>query len=425
MKFLKNKFIFSILFFILLILWIETYSFYSIRDTNSYVSLINWIGFLDDKNLEIQKREIIKIWSSIKTIWEESLAVIEWWDNSITRLWWNTEIIVNENYITSDLKKIQISINLIRWKTWNNLVSLFWTDSYFKQYVDDTEAWVRWTVFEVNKDKDYVYVENHEITLKNVKTSKEIILSENKPMSLKTFTFIDLQEFLLKFKDKTWEEINKKLDNEMFLKLQAWLKKELQKNNPLDIITWIFSKKQNIINKVNSWTDLDKVKKDIEKLNVEDKKVVYDKTFSKYQNLNFLSSNNDDYDKKLYYKEILLQTSYDEKNSESLIKNSLYDINDMISSNNISKLKESVNVLVNNKDTVKNLNIDFNSYVDLSSAPISLKDSLIQWLKPLEKILNINLDIDALLKLEEDARSKFNEFLENNVWWLIDSIKNQ
>lgn len=425
MKFLKNKFIFSILFFILLILWIETYSFYSIRDTNSYVSLINWIGFLDDKNLEIKKREVIQIWSTIKTIWEDSLAVIEWWDNSITRLWWNTEIIINENYITSDLKKIQISVNLIRGKTWNNLVSLFWTDSYFKQYVDDTEAWVRGTIFEVNKDKDYVYVENHEITLKNLKTTREVLLTEEKPMSLKTFTLIDLQEFILKFKDKTWEEINKKLDNEMLLKLQEWLKKELQKNNPLDIITWIFSKKQKIINKVNSWTDLDKVKKDIEKLNVEDKKVIYDETFSKYQKLNFLSANNEEYDKKLYYKEILLQTSYDEKNSESLIKNSLYDINDMISSNNISKLKESVSVLVNNKDTVKNLNIDFNSYVDLSSAPVSLKDSLIQWLKPLEKILNINLNIDAILKLEEDTRSKFNEFLENNVWWLIDSIKNK
>jgi hypothetical protein len=113
-------------------------------------------------------------------------------------------------------------------------------------------------------------------------------------------------------------------------------------------------------------------------LNQKDKKFIYDKVFSKYQNINFLSSNDDDYDKKLYYKEILLQTTYDEKNSESLIKSSLYDINDMISSNNISKLKESVSFLVNNKDIVQKLNIDFNKYVDLSSASTSIKANLIE-----------------------------------------------
>jgi hypothetical protein len=120
------------------------------------------------------------------------------------------------------------------------------------------------------------------------------------------------------------------------------------------------------------------VKTKITKLNQKDKKYIYDKVFSRYQNINFLSSSDTEYDKKLYYKEILLQTYYDEKNNESLIKNSLYDINDMISSNDISKLKESVNVLVNNKDIVKSLNIDFNKYVDLSSSPLTLKDSLIK-----------------------------------------------
>ena len=425
MKNLKNKFIFWILFLILLILWKESYSFYSIRDTNSYVSLINWAGFLDTKNLKIKTREKLKVWNTVKTIWEESLAVIEWWDNSITRLWWNTEIVIKENYIASDLSKIQISLNLIKWKTWNNLVSLFWKESYFKQYVDDVEAATRGTVFEINKDKDYIYVENHEINLKNTTTWKEVLLSKDKPMSLKTFSLLDLQEFLSKLKDKTWEEINKNFDKELLSNLQTSITNNLQKNNPINIILWIFSKKYAVLNAINSFDNIDTIKTQISKLNEKDKKYVYDKVFAKYQTFNFLSPADLDYDKKLYYKEILLSASYDEKNTESLIKNSLYDINDMISTNNLDKLKESINVLVNNKDKIKNLNIDFNKYIDTNSIPEWLKDSLKKGLEPLKEILNINLDFDTFKNLEEKARWKVNEFLDNNVWWLIDSIKNK
>jgi hypothetical protein len=41
----------------------------------------------------------------------------------------------------------------------------------------------------------------------------------------------------------------------------------------------------------------------------------------------------------------------------------------MISSNNLSALKDSVNVIVNNKDKIKNLNIDFSKYIDTNSIP--------------------------------------------------------
>ncbi len=425
MKNLKNKFIISILFLILLILWLESYSFYSIRDTNSYVSLINWSGFLDTKNLEIKNRQKIKVWNTIKTVWEESLVVIEWWDNSITRLWWDTEIVIKENYITSDLSKIQISLNLVRWKTWNNLVSLFWKDSYFKQYVNDIEAWVRWTVFEVNKDKGYIYVEDHEVTLKNNTNNSEITIWKNKAVSIKTFTLIDLQEFMLNLKDKTWNEINKKFDKEFLLNLQNWITNKLSENNPINIILWIFSKKHAVLNAINSFDNIDKVKTKISKLNNTDKKYVYDKIFSKYQNLNFLSAENKDYDKKLYYKEILLASSYDEKNTESLIKNSLYDINDMVSSNNLSKLKESLELLVSNKEKIKNLNIDFNKYVDMTKVPDWLKESMIESLKPLQEIFKINLNFDSIKDLKKKAEWQVNQFLDNNFWWLIESIKKQ
>lgn len=415
MKNLKNKFIFSIIFLIIFIIWFETYSFYSIRDTKSYITLTDWKWFIDEKELIIKEREVVSVWNIIKTVWDQSIAVIEWWDSSITRLWWNTEVEIKENNISSDLSKIQISLNLIKWKTRNNLVSIFWKESYFKHYVNDIEAWVRWTTFEINKEKDYVYVENHEIKLINTKTSKEVTLSKEKPMKLSTFTLLELQEFLLKIKDKTWQEINKKMDKELISSLKDWLTKQLKENNPIDFILSIFFQKYSVLYDINGFKDIENVKNKINKLNDSEKKYIYDKVFSRYQSINFLTPEDENYDKKLYYKEILLATSYDEKNTESLIKNSLYDINDIVSSNNLSKLKDSIDFLVNNKDQIDKLNIDFNKYVDTSKIPDSLKDSMIKSLEPLKEIFKNTPDLENILDFWEKIKDK--------AWWLIDSIK--
>lgn len=418
MKNLKNKFIFLIIFLILLIIWIETYSFYSIKDTNSYVTLTNWSWFVDNKELILKERELIKVWNIIKTVWEESIAIIEWWDSSITRLWWNTQMVIKENNISSDLSKIQISINLIKWKTRNNLVSIFWKDSYFNYYVNDIEAWVRWTKFEINIDKDYVYVENHEIKLKNTKTQSGVILTAEKPLKLSTFSLLDLQEFLINIKDKTWQEINNKLDKEMISNMQESIWKNLQENNPLNFILAIFSKKYSVLYYINNQKELKKVKQKITKLSLGEKQFVYDKVFYKYQKINFLSPTQKQYNKKLYYKQILLYITLNEKNTESLIKNSLYDINDIVSSNNLSNLKDTINILVENKDIIKNLNIDFNKYVDLTKIPDSLKKSMLDSLKPLKDIFKIP-DLNYLL----DKTKWGLDTIKTNVWWLIESIK--
>lgn len=423
MKKFKNKFIFAILFLIILIIWMESYSFYNKNDTNSYVSLVNWTWYINNNLLVLNKNKIVKEWDVIKTVWVDSIAIIEWWDKSITRLWWDSEIKVNENYVSTDLTKLRISFNLTNWKTWTKLISLFWKDSYFKQYIDNVEAWVRWTVFEVNKEKDYVYVQDHEISLINNKTWKEVILSKDQPLSLSTFNLIDLQKFLNSLKDKAWEDLNMQLDNELILKLKASIE-SLNNNNPINSILWLFSNKYDILNSINSWWDINTIKDKLSKLNETDKRKVFDNLYWIYQQINFLSPQDKDYNKKLYYKEILLQTSYDNKNTEGLVKNTLFDINDMISSNNLSNLNESIKVLIDNKNIVKNLNLDFNNYVNLSLVPDWLKDSLINWLAPLKDIFNINLDIDSIKSLEESARWKINDFLDENVWWLIDSLKN-
>nr|MDD3720254.1 FecR domain-containing protein [Candidatus Gracilibacteria bacterium] len=423
MKKFKNKFIFAILFLIILIIGMESYSFYNKNDTNSYVSLVNGTGYINNNLLVLNKNKIVKEGDVIKTVGVDSIAIIEWGDKSITRLGGDSEIKVNENYVSTDLTKLRISFNLTNGKTWTKLISLFGKDSYFKQYIDNVEAGVRGTVFEVNKEKDYVYVQDHEISLINNKTGKEVILSKDQPLSLSTFNLIDLQKFLNSLKDKAWEDLNMQLDNELILKLKASIE-SLNNNNPINSILGLFSNKYDILNSINSGGDINTIKDKLSKLNETDKRKVFDNLYGIYQQINFLSPQDKDYNKKLYYKEILLQTSYDNKNTEGLVKNTLFDINDMISSNNLSNLNESIKVLIDNKNIVKNLNLDFNNYVNLSLVPDGLKDSLINGLAPLKDIFNINLDIDSIKSLEESARGKINDFLDENVGGLIDSLKN-
>jgi len=422
MKFLKNKFIFVLVLLISFILVIETYSFYYYHDTNSYALVVKWAWVLNDSVLKSNNKTKIKAWDVVKTIWSQSIVVLEWWDNSITRLWWDTQIVIKESYVSRDLSKIKVSFNLVKWKTWNFLLSVLSNWSYFKEYIDEVEAWVRWTVFEVNRDKDYVYVKNHEVSLLNTKTSKQVTVWENTPISIKTFTLLDLQNFLNSIQDWAWEKINEQLDSELVVKMKSTLL-EMHKNNPVNVLVWFFSQKQSVINALNSWKDLSSVSKKIDKLSEKQKKEVYDKIFSIYQKYNFLPSSDENYEKKLYYKEALLKTSYDDKNTEILLKNSLYDINDMVSSNNLKNLKDSVNLLLSNKDKLKELNINFNDYVDLSVVPDSLKQSLIDSLQPLKEILNINLNFDDIKNFSDKARWKMDEFLQENVGPLLNNFK--
>ncbi|MDD3302496.1 MAG: FecR domain-containing protein [Candidatus Gracilibacteria bacterium] len=401
---------------------IETYSFYYYHDTNSYALVVKGAGVLNDSVLKSNNKTKIKAGDVVKTIGSQSIVVLEWGDNSITRLGGDTQIVIKESYVSRDLSNIKVSFNLVKGKTWNFLLSVLSNGSYFKEYIDEVEAGVRGTVFEVNRDKDYVYVKNHEVSLLNTKTSKQITVGENTPISIKTFTLLDLQNFLNSIQDGAWEKINEKLDSELVVEMKSTLL-EMHKNNPVNVLVGFFSQKQSVINALNSGKDLSSVSKKIDKLSEEQKKEVYDKIFLIYQKYNFLPSSDENYEKKLYYKEALLKTSYDDKNTEILLKNSLYDINDMISSNNLKNLKDSVNLLLSNKDKLKELNINFNDYVDLSVVPDSLKQSLINSLQPLKEILNINLNFDDIKNFSDKARLKMDEFLQEKVGPLLNNFK--
>ena len=72
-------------------------------DRNSYVILIDWEATLNNFNLEKDKKELLKSTDEIKTIWEKSLAMVKWWDWSITRIWGNSFLKIDESEIEQDL----------------------------------------------------------------------------------------------------------------------------------------------------------------------------------------------------------------------------------------------------------------------------------------------------------------------------------
>ncbi len=411
MKNFKNKFIFIVILLIVSIFAYEAYWAYIKVDTNSYVLLIKWQWLINDKTINLNIKNVLKPLDKVKTIWKDSLAIIEWWDSSVTRLWWNTEIIVKENFVSSDLSKINISFNMTSWKTWSKIISMLTKWSYFKLYVDDNEAAVRWTVFEVDKDNQYIYVQDHEVTLKS-KSGKDYLIKENSPFSIDTFSFIDLQKFINEKFDKTWEDLNKKLDTELTEKLKVSL---LENKTKFYSFLAIFSKKYDILNSIKSWDSLASIKEKLNSLDNEWKKIVYDKVFSEYQKINFLSPKDDKYNEKLKYKEVLINTSNDKDNTESLLKNTGYDINKIISSKDLTKLNDSIAIFSNNKDKLKENNIDIKQYFSLDNQiPKELKDILIENFKPLKDML----DLDSFFKLndikenlQEDAKNKINSLI--------------
>jgi hypothetical protein len=67
---------------------------------------------------------------------------------------------------------------------------------------------------------------------------------------------------------------------------------------------------------------------------------------------------------------------------------------------------------------VQKLNIDFNKYVDLSSASTSIKANLIEWLNPLKEIINF----DTIKEVGKDIKWTLEDIKDGAVW-IYDSIK--
>ncbi len=408
-----------ILFIILLIIFVFVFQFLTKPkiDTNSYVTLISGEASLNNHPLILQQKKVLKANDLLETWKKESLVIIEWGEGSITRVWPNTKLKIDSTKISQDLTKIEIFFELLgnSWKTWSDVVSFIGEDSYFKQGFADTEAAVRWTTFEVNLDKDYVYVEKHEVLLQNRKNWKKYIIPEKKPFSIKLFDFVALEKFITSLRDKTWQEINKQLDKEALKKLKENVKQALREAQKL-------SQLKNI--DLNDLPELEKEK-------------LYKQLLSSYQNLKpsaISPADKDLYQYKLQYQEVLTSLAPKE-DKQNLLRTSVYDLKEAINLKNFDDFKAIMKYIWKNKNFI-NLN-DFNNIINFSWMKSSMKNSIIDFIKNTKnwkytEFLGNSFDAFEKLNLKntfENLNDKAKWIKENlpkldNLWNSLNSITN-
>lgn len=403
MKFFKNKFFIIILSAILLIFG---YQFYKISqsykiDRNSYVTLVKWSWILtSDQNkivLKIDKKELLKNWDIVSIIWNDSLWIIEWWDKSITRLSWNSKVMIKENFVSDTLDKINISFELLKWKTWSNVITIMWENSYFKQDIKSVTASVRWTVFEADYDKDYLYVQDHEVNISNEFWQAKTLYSWDWVL-LQTFSL----DSVLALRDKFWEDLNESLDNEYYNKLKEEFLERFWDN-------WFFQLTYDFLMRVHTdekqiltllWTWDFKWANDYFYALWQDEKekvLEYLKTFD--QSVNFENwSDEQVYDMKLAVRSMLIDNTTSQDYKELLLKYTMYDLNSMFDFESINKaiLEKTMDLLEKNKQ-----------YIDLSST-----DFISVWKNyDLIKEFLINWNSDIMI---EKVKWKLNDL--NDAW---------
>ena len=408
MKNLKKKFIWVIILFIVFILGTQMYKSFIVsgEDRNSYIVLVEGKANLNNNKLDLNKKVKLKINDKIETIWENSLAILKWWDWSITRLWGNSILVVKENQVEQNLLNIKISFKLEKWKSWSDVISFIWEDSYFHQSFADTTAAVRWTVFEVNLDKDYVYVESHEVELTK-KSGEKKIIPEKKPFIISKFSFTELIKFLQNFKDWAWQKLNKNLDKKYYLELKQKFDK---------ISSQILKQNKNLQEKIkNIWNLTEKQRQDLQR-----------QLLKNYQKLNFISVNDiENYKNKLNLKQDLIKIS-DWKTKENLVITSLYDIKNLKENKQFKLLAENIGIIWKNISTLKNSNIDLNNYLDIN---ILKNIEIPEWLKNsfnknFENIKNnLNLDENIKNNIKESTKKSIKNI--ENIWENIKNLINK
>jgi len=382
MKKIKNKFIIIIILLIIGIIWIEKYNNSSIN-RNSYILLVEWNATLNWNNLIIDEKKIVQKDDSVKTLWKDSLAILKWWDWSITRIWWNSDILINESNIDNNLVNIQIDFSLNKWKTWSDVISFIWDKSYFKQKFADSTASVRWTIFEVNLDNNYIYVNKHEVNLTKEDWTTKVI-KEWKPFNFINNIFIDLRIL----KDKAWRELNNNLDEIFF--------------DDLKIILEGFSE----------WDFKKLTLKNISKLASNEKEELYNTILSEYQKFNFVSTKNKIlYKKKIELKKTLIQLASD-NNKKKLLITTLYDFKDLTNSKQIEGLKETFNIISSNI-----------RYLDFSNINEYLNTNILKSLK-IPDSLKKQFKSDFNKLKDNIINNEVNDTIIYELWENFDRTKN-
>ncbi len=415
---LKNKFILFIVGVIFIVLLFQLYLTYAMnqRDTNSYAYLLEWEATLNDLNLIKDEKTKLSNGDILSTK-EKSLIAIEWWDGSVTRIGENTVLKIRENFVAHDYSQIRIWAEILSWKAWSKVVSMMGEKSYFKMYFNNLEAGVRGTSFDIDLDKAFIYVKDHELNLKKA-DGKEYLIGEEKPFSLNTFSFIEMQEFIDSLRDEAWQNMNETLDAKRLKELQNKAMKKINETTIFSKIIEIFSKKEKIITRLQNWESYDDVKNLINKLSPEEKENLYKDIYSQYQSINFASYKDKDlFDMKMNYKDILISLSPNEEQKELFLQYSFFDLQDIVQSGDNSMLEKSFEFFKWHKDIVSQMDINMSDYIDIENIPQSMTAIFSQNKEFLQEFFWKGVDWENFkLKTSiEDINNKAQEWLEKGI----------
>lgn len=435
MKLEKKKLILLLSFIIIPFILIYKMVFFDLyfdSNTDSFVTLLDWkwsiIVDWNIINLWIWNKKKIQEWYIIKSIWENSIIWLTWWDWSITRLWWDTELNIINSHFSNDLNKINVDLELVKWRAWANVKSLLWSKSYFKITWKNTVAGVRWTIFTMDINNNFIDILDHKVNLYN---KYEWIIDGYwwETFSLDNLSRISLHDFLQlsvnKDLDKlllNWKKLNEEYDKVYFKNLYLDISTEASTYNPLLQLMEVFFPKYRAIYEIDHFTNYDSLKYSIIWLKNDDLSFVYKYLLYKYQDLNFIWPDDNLFEKKIAFRNILTLISW-EKDKAIFVKSSIYDLNESVKSNNEEALSVISKYIVENKDLL--LESDLNAILkdNLSSVLLDdwIKQVLLENFKSLKDLIDINnYNPDELLDKAKSLKvwldNIVNNLLEDTLW---------
>ncbi len=345
-------------------------------DTNSYVRLVKGRASLNETLLSLGTRERIHAWDSIMTF-PDSLAVIEWWDGSLTRLWSQTKVTIQQEQISQDYTEIHISFDLLAGKTWSQVISFIGKDSSFKQSFSGIEAGVRGTVFDVDLENNFVRAGSHNISLQDT-SGKTLELQQWEILDIQHFSLVELSKFIKNMEDRAWSKLNNGLDAEYIKTLKMQLNQRLQENTFFVFLLDFISPKYRILRDLSRGESYEKIQKYIAKVPQSKKESVYKAVLSEYQKMNFVHAGDYEfYKRKLLYKKALVDLASNSEDIDRLLETTSYDFRDIAKQKLTQWLEETLRFMDTASELLPEKRFELPK-VNLDYLPKDMTQSLLQ-----------------------------------------------
>ncbi len=162
------------------------------------------IKMSESESYDLQEKDSI-----ITDSMNDSVSLIRWPDHSTTRLGWWTELLIESMRVNSDYSQIEIHAILKSGKTWSNIVRVVTPGSFVRFTVPKTGiiAWVRWTVFDISVDDNYIRSIDHRVSVTNKDWYQRELESGD------SITLSDIRIQSSKKADNDWLHLNMKSDS--------------------------------------------------------------------------------------------------------------------------------------------------------------------------------------------------------------------